>query len=156
MGLAGTSGTRTADGATVDSFTLGGAPENGVVTVSTTLGTVTNPDIDPELDGGITGTMKLAQFCDAIGMEVQLHTAGPAHRQCMAAITNTHFYELGIIGPGDAWNGLQPPIYADDYGDRIQDVDADGCVPVPDGPGLGVTYDWDKINAWETAREVYQ
>jgi hypothetical protein len=22
-------------------------------------------------------------------------------------------------------------------------------------PGLGVTYDWDKINRWETAREVY-
>ena len=37
--------------------------------------------IDPELDGGITGTLKLAHFCDAIGMEVQLHTAGPAHRQ---------------------------------------------------------------------------
>ncbi|MBT6277098.1 MAG: mandelate racemase, partial [Chromatiales bacterium] len=33
--------------------------------------------IDPELDGGITGTMKLAHFCDAIGMEVQLHTAAP-------------------------------------------------------------------------------
>ncbi|MDE0661049.1 MAG: hypothetical protein OXI79_15525 [Gammaproteobacteria bacterium] len=33
--------------------------------------------IDPELDGGITGTMKLAHFCDAIGMEVQMHTAGP-------------------------------------------------------------------------------
>ncbi len=51
--------------------------------------------IDPELDGGITGTMKLAHFCDAIGMEVQLHTAGPMHRHCMAAIVNTHFYELG-------------------------------------------------------------
>lgn len=112
--------------------------------------------IDPELDGGITGTMKLAHFCDAIGMEVQLHTAGPAHRQCMAAITNTHFYELGIIGPNGAWNGMQPPIYADGYGDRVANVGADGCVPVPNGPGLGVAYDWDKINAWETGREVYE
>jgi L-alanine-DL-glutamate epimerase-like enolase superfamily enzyme len=112
--------------------------------------------IDPELDGGITGTMKLAQFCDAIGMEVQLHTAGPAHRQCMAAITNTHYYELGLLRPDGAWNGLQPPIYADDYGDQIDDVGPDGCVSVPDGPGLGVAYDWDKINAWTTAREVYE
>ena len=112
--------------------------------------------IDPELDGGITGTIKLAHFCDAIGMEVQLHTAGPMHRHCMSAILNTHFYELGLVNPDRAWNGLQPPIYADDYGDRVEDVGADGCVPVPVGPGLGVTYDWDKIKAWETGRTVFE
>ncbi len=112
--------------------------------------------IDPELDGGITGTMKLAHFCDAIGMEVQLHTAGPLHRHCMAAITNTHFYELGLVNPDRAWNGLQPPIYTDGYGDGLDDVGPDGCVPVPAGPGLGVAYDWDKINAWETSRTVHQ
>ncbi|MEM7250841.1 MAG: enolase C-terminal domain-like protein, partial [Pseudomonadota bacterium] len=112
--------------------------------------------IDPELDGGITGTMKLAHFCDAIGMEVQLHTAGPMHRHCMAAIPNTHFYELGLVNPDRAWNGLQPPIYADDYGDGVGDVGVDGCVPVPDGPGLGVTYDWDKINRWETGKQIIE
>ena len=51
---------------------------------------------------------------------------------------------------------FQPPIYADDYSDQLDDVDSDGCVPVPSGPGLGVTYDWDKINRWEIAREVYE
>ncbi|MCY4531016.1 MAG: mandelate racemase [Gammaproteobacteria bacterium] len=113
--------------------------------------------IDPELDGGITGTMKLAHFCDAIGMEVQLHTTGPIHRHCMAAIINTHFYELGLVRPPQgAWNAFEPPIYTDDYSDQLDDVGEDGCVPVPDGPGLGVTYDWDKINRWETAREVYE
>ena len=70
----------------------------------------------------------------------------------MAAITNTHFYELALLRPDGAWNGLQPPIYADDYGDQISDVGVDGCVGIPDGPGLGVQYDWGKINAWETAR----
>lgn len=112
--------------------------------------------IDPELDGGITGTMKLAHFCDAIGMEVQLHTAGPMHRHCMAAIVNTHFYELGLVNPDRRHNGLQPPIYADGYGDSIDDLDADGCVPVPDGPGLGVVYDWDRINHGETGRTVFE
>ena len=111
--------------------------------------------IDPELDGGITGTMKLAHFCDAIGMDVQLHTAAPIHRHCMAAMFNTHYYELALIAPG-VWNFFQPPIYADDYSDQLDDLDSDGCVPVPSGPGLGVTYDWDKINRWETAREVYE
>ena len=111
--------------------------------------------IDPELDGGITGTMKLAHFCDAIGMEVQLHTAGPMHRHLMAAIPNTLFYELGLVRPDGPWNLMQPPVYADGYGDRVDCVGADGCVPVPEGPGLGVTYDWDKIAAWETGREVF-
>jgi L-alanine-DL-glutamate epimerase-like enolase superfamily enzyme len=112
--------------------------------------------VDPELDGGITGTMKLAHFCDAIGMEVQLHTAAPIHRHCMAAIPNTHFYELGLVNPDREWNALQPPIYADDYGDGIGDVGPDGCVPVPTGPGLGITYDWGKINAWETSKRVFE
>ena len=38
----------------------------------------------------------------------------------------------------------------------MDDVGSDGCVAVPDGPGLGVEYDWDKINAWEIAREVFE
>ena len=108
--------------------------------------------IDPELDGGITGTMKLAHFCDAIGMEVQLHMAGPMHRHCMAAIANTHFYELGLVRPDSPTNSLQPPIYADDYGDELGNVGQDGCVPVPTGPGLGVTYDVDRINSGEVGR----
>ena len=108
--------------------------------------------IDPELDGGITGTMKLANFCDAIGMEVQLHTAGPMHRHCMAAIPNTHFYELGLVRPDIPTNILQPPIYADGYGDEVGNVGDDGCVPVPTGPGLGVTYDVDRIDGGEVGR----
>jgi hypothetical protein len=44
-----------------------------------------------------------------------------------------------------------------DYGDQMNNVGPDGCVPVPvpDGPGLGVIYDWEKINAWETAKQVF-
>lgn len=108
--------------------------------------------IDPELDGGITDTMKLAHFCDAIGMEVQLHTAGPMHRHCMAAIQNTLFYELALVGPDNTQNGMQPPIYTDGYGDAVSDVDADGCVSVPTGPGLGVSYDLERINNGELDR----
>ena len=108
--------------------------------------------IDPELDGGITGTMKLAHFCDAIGMEVQLHTAGPMHRHCMAAIPNTHFYELGLVRPDSPFNVLQPPIYTDGYGDEVGNVGEDGCVPVPTGPGLGVSYDLERIKSGEVGR----
>ena len=78
------------------------------------------------------------------------------HRHCISAIPNTHCYELGLVNPARIWNGLQSPIYADDYGDSVGDVGTDGCVPVPVGPGLGVTYDWDKIKAWETGRKVFE
>ncbi len=106
--------------------------------------------IDPELDGGITATMKLAGFAEALGMDVQIHTAGPMHRHCLAAISNTYYYEMGIVGPGMV-NSLQPPIYTCGYGDQLEDVDAEGRVSIPTGPGMGVTLDWDFITAHETA-----
>lgn len=110
--------------------------------------------IDPELDGGITGTMRLAHFAAALGVDVQLHTAGPMHRQCMAAIANTHFYELALVAP-DRSNSFQPPIFACDYRDQLDAVGSDGCVPVPEGPGLGVTYNWERIRQLETDRHEF-
>jgi L-alanine-DL-glutamate epimerase-like enolase superfamily enzyme len=43
-------------------------------------------------------------------------------------------------------------MYADDYSDELDCIDKDGYVPVPDGPGLGVAYDWKLIkrNTLET------
>lgn len=98
---------------------------------------------DPDLDIGITGTMKIAHFAEAMGLDVELHGNGPAHRHCMASIRNTNFYELAMVGPsrGQAVNS----IYASDYSDTLDSVGADGCFAVPEGPGLGVEYDWDFV-----------
>jgi L-alanine-DL-glutamate epimerase-like enolase superfamily enzyme len=99
---------------------------------------------DPELDLGITGTMKIARIAEGFGVDVEIHCGGPAHRQCMAAIRNTNYYELGLVHPV-LGNPLIPPVYADAYSDQLDAVGADGTFPVPDGPGLGVAYDWDFI-----------
>jgi len=99
---------------------------------------------DPEYDMGITGALKIAHFCQALGLDVQYHACGPAHRAVMAATPNTRLYELALVGP-DMPNCV-PPVYADGYSDQADAVGADGCVPVPAGPGLGVTYDWDFID----------
>jgi L-alanine-DL-glutamate epimerase-like enolase superfamily enzyme len=98
---------------------------------------------DPDLDLGITGTMKIAHFAEALGLDVELHGCGPAHRHCMAAIRNTNFYELAMVGPSRG--GAATSIYKSDYSDLLDDVGSDGCFPVPEGPGLGVEYDWDMI-----------
>lgn len=99
---------------------------------------------DPDFDMGITGTMKIAHFAEAMGIDLELHAPGPAQRHCMAAIRNTSYYELSMVGPnGHGFTG--PELYTCGYSDRLQDVGADGCFPVPEGPGLGVSYDWDRI-----------
>ncbi|MCB1486507.1 MAG: mandelate racemase, partial [Bauldia sp.] len=74
----------------------------------------------------------------------------PAHRVVMAATPNTRFYEMALVGP-DMPN-VVPPVYGAGYSDQPDAVGKDGCVPVPDGPGLGVEYDWDFIerNATDT------
>ena len=104
---------------------------------------------DPEYDLGITGALKIAHLAEALGLDVEIHACGPAHRHLMAAVRNTSFYEVALVGP-KAKNSL-PPVYACDYGDNLEDVGRDGCFPVPDGPGLGVTYDWDFIARHRTA-----
>ena len=65
--------------------------------------------VDPEYDMGITGAMKAANFCQALGLDVQYHACGPAHRAVMAATPNTHFYEMALVGP-DMPNAV-PPVY---------------------------------------------
>lgn len=37
--------------------------------------------------------------------------------------------------------------YACNYSDNFEDVGKDGCFQTPEGPGLGVRYDWSFINS---------
>ncbi|GAD52843.1 2-dehydro-3-deoxyphosphogalactonate aldolase (6-phospho-2-dehydro-3-deoxygalactonate aldolase) (2-oxo-3-deoxygalactonate 6-phosphate aldolase) / Galactonate dehydratase [Halarchaeum acidiphilum MH1-52-1] len=103
---------------------------------------------DPEYDGGITGAMKVARVAEGFGIDTEFHAPGPAQRHCIAATRNANYYEMALVHP-DAAN-TTPPVYAGGYEDQFDTIDADGTVPVPDGPGLGVTYDWDYIEANST------
>jgi len=104
---------------------------------------------DPEYDLGITGAMKIAHLAESLGLDVEVHACGPAHRHCMAAIRNTNYYELALVGP-KCGNPL-PEIYTCGYSDQLDCIDAEGYVPVPVGPGLGVSYDWPYIEHHRTA-----
>ena len=92
---------------------------------------------------GITATMKLAHAAEGLGLDIELHSPGPAQRQCMSAIRNTNYYELSGSRPKGP-NANYIPVYANDYVDQLDDA-VDGHFPVPQGPGLGVEYDWQKI-----------
>jgi len=108
---------------------------------------------DPEYDGGITGVTKIANVAEGLGLDVELHAPGPAQRQLIAAIRNTNYYEVAVVHP-DAPNTI-PPVYEGDYDDGFDTLDEDGTVGVPEGPGLGVDYDWDYVLDNETGRREY-
>jgi L-alanine-DL-glutamate epimerase-like enolase superfamily enzyme len=110
---------------------------------------------DPEYDGGITGAMKRARVAEGHGLDVEFHAPGPAQRHCIAATRNTNYYELALVHP-DCQN-TQPPVYEGEYSDLMDTVSEDGTVTVPDGPGLGVEYDWDYIQDHATGSvHVYE
>lgn len=109
---------------------------------------------DPEYDQGITGAIKTARMAEAFGLDVEIHAPGPAHRQVIGAIRNTNYYELAELGP--KLKNVLPPCYACGYKDDIDSIDADGYIDIPNGPGLGVTYDWDWLNSHATDRWVFE
>ena len=92
---------------------------------------------------GITGVIKLAYACEALGIDLEFHGPGPAQRQCMAAIRNTNYYEMGLLHP-KAPASHDAELYLD-YRDELEGIDANGHVPIPQGPGLGVAINWDWV-----------
>jgi L-alanine-DL-glutamate epimerase-like enolase superfamily enzyme len=98
---------------------------------------------DPEMDGGISGMLKIAALAEAFGMDLEIANCSPAQRHCFAALRNANYYEICNVGP-DCPNAT-PPIYLCGYADQLEAIEADGCVAVPEGHGLGVRYDWDYI-----------
>ncbi len=110
--------------------------------------------VDPEYDHGITGAMKIAHLAEAFGLDCEVHACGPAHRHVMSAMRNSNFYELALVGP-DCPN-MVAPVYTNGYTDQLDCCGADGCVEVPAGPGLGVTYDWDYIRRHAVATRTFK
>jgi L-alanine-DL-glutamate epimerase-like enolase superfamily enzyme len=104
-------------------------------------------------DGGITGLMKVAHAAEGFGLDVELHGGGLAHRHCMAAIRNTNYYELGLVHP--LVKQTKPPIYSPEFTDELENIDANGHVAVPQGPGLGVEMDWAYIKGHQVDTLVH-
>jgi len=109
--------------------------------------------VDQDYDGGVTGVMKIAHAAEGLGLDVEPHGGGADRRHCMAATRNCNFYELGLVHP--KMDSFDPAPYSSEYSDSIHAIGEDGCVPVPDGPGLGVELDWDYIESNTTGVTVY-
>lgn len=109
---------------------------------------------DPEYDGGITGAMKRAKIAEGFGLDVEFHAPGPAQRHCIAATRNTNYYELALVHP--KCDNTQPPVYEGGYSDQLDTIDSGGTVTVPNGSGLGVSYDWEYVESRALGGREYE
>lgn len=97
---------------------------------------------DVQFNGGITQLKKVASLAEAFGMRCEIHTSfnplmNAANLHVTCAIKNCEFYEWWV-----------PERLIWDFGVKESlSVDSEGCVHVPEGPGLGMEVDWKYINA---------
>ncbi len=100
---------------------------------------------DVSWTGGVTGTLKSAHIAEGFGVNCEIHMTvlslmDVANLHVALAIKNCRYLELPY--PDGATFGIKQSL----------DINADGYVVAPEGPGLGVELDWDGINANEVAR----
>jgi L-alanine-DL-glutamate epimerase-like enolase superfamily enzyme len=103
---------------------------------------------DVVIKGGITGLVKIAHLAEAFNMNCEIHDGynalgNVANLQVMMAITNCEWFEV-ITFSRSGHHGLDHLSYG--LTEPIQ-IDAEGMVHVPAGPGLGIEIDWDLIES---------
>ncbi len=99
---------------------------------------------DVSWTGGVTGTLKSAHIAEGFGVNCEIHMTvlslmDVANLHVALAIKNCRYLELPF--PDGATFGIKQQL----------EVDRQGFVDGPTGPGLGVDIDWEGIRANEVA-----
>jgi L-alanine-DL-glutamate epimerase-like enolase superfamily enzyme len=92
--------------------------------------------------GGIGPSMKIVHLAEAFNMECEIHGGGPGNLAVLGAMHNGRWYERGLLHPFFDYDEV--PAYLRRL---IDPLDADGCIAMPTGPGLGQEIDFDYISA---------
>ncbi len=94
------------------------------------------------LRGGITGVKKAVAVCEAYGVRCEIHMSGFGNLQILGATSEDicEYYERGLEAPGVDCE--TPPPYLEALCDPLE---SDGCVPVPQEPGMGYRIRWDYV-----------
>ena len=98
---------------------------------------------------GLTGSLKLAHAAEMVGLDIEPHRAGPEHLQFLGAVKNANYYEVVWVHPNII--NSDPPVYKTKV-TGLDCIDAKGMVAIPDGPGLGVEFDWEYIAKHSTGK----
>jgi L-alanine-DL-glutamate epimerase-like enolase superfamily enzyme len=89
--------------------------------------------------GGVTGLRKALALCELFGINLEIHTASTplldvANLHVACAVDNCEFMES------------HQAVFRFGLKGRPLDIDAQGCLHLPPGPGLGVELDWDWLD----------
>jgi L-alanine-DL-glutamate epimerase-like enolase superfamily enzyme len=103
---------------------------------------------DVAIKGGITGMMKIAHLAEAFHMNCEVHDGynalnNLANLHVIMAIDNCEFFEVLAFNPAGRY-GLEHLSYGLTTPAQI---DGDGAIHAPTGPGLGVAIDWELIES---------
>lgn len=99
--------------------------------------------LDTTFWGGIRACLKAVAVCETMGIQVSVHSSGELGIQ-MATMLHFAAVTSALTFAADAhYHHLQSDIIAEPF------VYQGGSVNVPDGPGLGVTIDEDKLSQHE-------
>lgn len=96
----------------------------------------------PQNAGGITSAIKSLHLAESVGMTCEVHGNGAPSLALVGATFVSKWYERGLLHPHSDYDWLPPHLSS-----QVDPLDADGCVTLPETPGLGVDVDVDYVNA---------
>jgi L-alanine-DL-glutamate epimerase-like enolase superfamily enzyme len=92
--------------------------------------------------GGITPAIKTVHLCEAFQIRCEVHGGGGANLQLLGAMgIPGEYYERGLLHPHVDHAAESPWLK-----EPIDAIDREGCVRIPQRPGLGEDFDWDFIH----------
>lgn len=100
--------------------------------------------VDQQMDGGLLNLKRSAGICAAAGLPVVKHSLGElgvAQAAAVHVIASTPDFRCANQGYGAL---LTDDVVRGAFGGPLEHYE-DGCLPVPDGPGLGVELDAEKV-----------
>jgi L-alanine-DL-glutamate epimerase-like enolase superfamily enzyme len=95
--------------------------------------------------GGITAMVKAVHMCEALGVRLEVHGAGPSNAGCLQVLGAMgipgEYYERGLLHP--LWNYDAATPWLNEI---IDPLDSEGNIHISQKPGLGFDINWDFIN----------
>ena len=92
--------------------------------------------------GGLTPHMKCIHLCEAHGVALEVHGGGHANLHSLGAMCIPgEYYERGLLHPHYDYEAAQPWLAS-----RVDLIDSEGFVHMPQAPGLGWDFDWEFIH----------
>ena len=95
-----------------------------------------------EVANDITGNKKAIAMYESLGMQCEMHVGGFGNLAILGSTAEEQceYYERGLTRPEEDRDQCPPFLK-----NPCDPMDDDGYVAIPQGPGLGIEFNWDYI-----------